>query len=199
MLIDRAKNLRSSYWLIGMLARNIKFKTRRTPTPPISFKIVSGTKFGQMIVMFNSTRCRPSKGRRCIPDRYRIKNDGSMVQTCGNLNVHVVNTYVCADLLECLWLPINVVDQKLFTKYDSRNTKVVSKHFFFKWKSIFWFPWYSTHENISNHVPNTTEGLILAKLGLFLFSGYGQTDTISESSYGNMLAHNRHPRMTGMH
>ena len=36
------------------------------------------------------TRCRPSKGRRCVPDVV-LKNDGSMMQTC-NINVHVVNT-----------------------------------------------------------------------------------------------------------
>ena len=37
------------------------------------------------------TRCRPSKGRRCIQMSH-LKNNGSMVQTCQNINVHVVNT-----------------------------------------------------------------------------------------------------------
>ena len=37
------------------------------------------------------TRCGPSKGRRCIPDA-ALKNEGPMVQTCRNINVHVVNT-----------------------------------------------------------------------------------------------------------
>ena len=52
-------------------------------------------------------------------------------------------------------------------------------------------------------------------LGWFLFSGYGQTDTVLETSYGNMSAHTNfisklkirslavdsymHPLMTGMH
>ena len=35
------------------------------------------------------TRCRPSKGRRCIPDVV-LKNEGSI--TYPNINVHVVNT-----------------------------------------------------------------------------------------------------------
>ena len=29
-------------------------------------------------------------------------------------------------------------------------------------------------------------GLVLTKLGIFILSGYGQTDTISESSHRNM-------------
>ena len=40
------------------------------------------------------TRCRPSKGRRCIPDVV-LKNEGSMVQTFQNINVHAVNTDIC--------------------------------------------------------------------------------------------------------
>ena len=43
----------------------------------------------------------------------------------------------------------------------------------------------------------TTVGLILTKLRRFLFSEYklidGQTDTIPESSYGNMSAHKKFP------
>ena len=33
------------------------------------------------------TRCRPSKGRRCIPDSV-LKNEGSMMQTYQTINVH---------------------------------------------------------------------------------------------------------------
>ena len=44
-------------------------------------------------------------------------------------------------------------------------------------------------EDLSIDVSITNVGLILTKLGLFLFSGYGQTDTISDSSHGNMSAH----------
>ena len=43
-----------------------------------------------------------------------------------------------------------------------------------------------THEDLSIDVSITNVGLILTKPGLFLFSGYGQTDTVLESSYGNM-------------
>ena len=32
--------------------------------------------------------------RRCIPN-VALKNKGSMVQTCLDINVHVVNTYIC--------------------------------------------------------------------------------------------------------
>ena len=42
-----------------------------------------------------------------------LTNEGSMVQTCRNTNVHVVNTDICWDPHECLWIawesrPINV-------------------------------------------------------------------------------------------
>ena len=40
------------------------------------------------------TTCRPSKGQRCIADVV-LKNEGSLVQTCQNINVPVVNTYIC--------------------------------------------------------------------------------------------------------
>ena len=47
----------------------------------------------------------------------------------------------------------------------------------------------STCEDLSIHVSFTTVELILTKLLWFLFFGYGQTDTISKSSHGNMSAH----------
>ena len=49
------------------------------------------------------TRCRPSKRRQCIPEVV-LKNQGSIMQTCRKINVHVVNTDICRDLLECLWI-----------------------------------------------------------------------------------------------
>ena len=50
----------------------------------------------------------------------------------------------------------------------------------------------STCENLSNNVSIiTTVGLILTKIGGCPFSGYGQTDWILESSYGNMSAHKK--------
>ena len=39
-------------------------------------------------------RCQPTKGRRCIPDVV-LKNEGSMMQTCRNINVHEVTTDKC--------------------------------------------------------------------------------------------------------
>ena len=46
-------------------------------------------------------------------------------------------------------------------------------------------------KDLSIDVSITNVGLILTKLGRFCFSGYGQTDTVLESSYGNMLAHKK--------
>ena len=69
-------------------------------------------------------------GLRCIPDA-ALKNEFSMVQTCRSINVHVVNTDICWDLHECLMDCIRKQTHqcaeyklKLFTKHDSRNTKV---------------------------------------------------------------------------
>ena len=63
----------------------------------------------------------------------------------------------------------------------------------FMWKEnrIFGFPCCSTREDLSIDVSITNVGLILTMLGWFLFSGYGQTDTILEPSYGNMSAHKK--------
>ena len=52
----------------------------------------SGSKEGTFIwnCMYKGeewTLCWPSKGWRCIPDVV-LKNEGSMVQTWGNINVH---------------------------------------------------------------------------------------------------------------
>ena len=40
------------------------------------------------------TRCRSSMGRRGIAD-VALNNEGSMMQSCRNINVHVVNTDIC--------------------------------------------------------------------------------------------------------
>ena len=48
------------------------------------------------LIKARKTRCRPPKGQRCIPDVV-LKNEGSVVQTCRNINVHVVNTDKCRD------------------------------------------------------------------------------------------------------
>ena len=49
----------------------------------------------------------------------------------------------------------------------------------------------STHEDLSIDESITNVGLTVTMLGWFLFSGYGQTDTILESWYGNMSAHRK--------
>ena len=45
---------------------------------------------------------------------------------------------------------------------------------------IFGFSWCSTREDLSIEDSITNVGLILTKLWLFLFSGYGQTDRVLE-------------------
>ena len=73
----------------------------------------------------------------------------------------------------------------------------------------------STREDLSIDISITNVEQILTKLWWFIFSGYRQTDTVLESSYGNMSAHNKFqlkaqnywlaadpympPRRTGMH
>ena len=58
------------------------------------------------------TRCRPSKGRRCIPDVV-LKNEGSMGQTCRSINVHVCSKHRYLLRPTCMFMdrmiaPINV-------------------------------------------------------------------------------------------
>ena len=72
------------------------------------------------------------------------------------------------------------------SKYKSNSIS----NFFEKKNQIFWFPCCSTREELSIDVSITNVGLILTKLR-FLFPGYGQTDTISESSYGNKSVHKK--------
>ena len=76
-----------------------------------------------------------------------------------------------------------------------RQNSISSISNFLKKIHIFWLPWWSTREDLSTDVSVTNVGLTLTKLGWFLFSGYGQmdrrTDTVLESSYGNMSAHKK--------
>ena len=70
---------------------------------------------------------------------------------------------------------------------------------FMKKIQIFGLPLCSTRENLSIDASITNVGLILTKLRGFLFSGCGetdgrtdgQTDTVLESSYGNMSTHKK--------
>ena len=63
--------------------------------------------------------------------------------------------------------------------------------FFFNAINFGGFPWCSTREDLSIDISITNVGLILTKPGWFIFSGYGQTDTVLESSHGNMSAHKK--------
>ena len=56
---------------------------------------------------------------------------------------------------------------------------------------IFSFPCCSTREDLSIDVSITNVALILTELRCLLFSGYGQTETVLESSHGNMSAHKK--------
>ena len=75
------------------------------------------------------------------------------------------------------------------------KSKFEFRTFLKKKNQIFGFSYCSTREDLSIDVSITNVGLILTKLWWFLFSGYGQmdrqTDTVLESSYGNMSAHKK--------
>ena len=78
-----------------------------------------------------------------------------------------------------------------------QKVKIRISNFFEKKKNqIFGFPpCCSTREDHSIDVSITIVRLTLTMLGGFLFSGYGQTDrqtdTVLESSYGNMSSHKK--------
>ena len=61
---------------------------------------------------------------------------------------------------------------------DTRGTdKIQFRHFqsFLEKNYIFWFPCCSTREDLFIDASSTNVGLILTKLGRFLFSGYGHS------------------------
>ena len=93
-----------------------------------------------------STRCRPSKGRRCIPDV--------------DIQVHV-ETYLKVDLSSSAQVKIQV-------KF---NFELSLK----KENQISWFSCCSTREDLSVDVSITYVGLILTKPGRFRFSAYGNS------------------------
>ena len=72
-----------------------------------------------------------------------------------------------------------------------------NKHVF-KYNQIFGFPCCSTREDLYVDASITTVGLIgideamvISFLGVRSSSGYGETDLILESPYGNMTAHKK--------
>ena len=96
-----------------------------------------------------------------------------------------MSTYRC--MLRPTWM-ISTPQHK--SKYKSNS---ISN--FLKKNQIFWFPCCSTREDLSIDVSITNVGLILTKLWWYIFSGCGQTDgqtdTVLESSHGNMSAHKK--------
>ena len=105
-----------------------------------------------------------------------------------DLSIDVSITNVGLILTKLWWF-------QLFVKVKIR----ISNFFWKKKNQILGFSWCSTREDLSIDVSITNVGLILTKLGWFLFSGYGQmdrrtdrqTDTVLESSHGNMSAHKK--------
>ena len=89
-----------------------------------------------------------------------------------------MSTYRC--MLRPTWM-ISALQHK--SKYKSNSISNFKKK-----KSIFWFPYCSTSEDLSVDVSITHVGLILTKLGRFFFSaygnsGYGQNSVLSISNF----------------
>ena len=94
-----------------------------------------------------------------------------------DLSIDVSITNVGLILMKLRWF-------QLFAKSQNSNFKL-----FWKKIQIFGLPLCSTRENLSIDASITNVGLILTKLRGFLFLGVRtdrQTDTVLESSYGNM-------------
>ena len=81
-----------------------------------------------------------------------------------DLSIDVSITNVGLILTKLWWF-------QLFVESQNSNFEL-----FWKKNQIFGFPWCSTREDLSINVSITNVGLILKKLGGFLFSGYGQMD-----------------------
>ena len=103
-------------------------------------------------------------GTRCIPN-VLLNNEGPMVQNCLSINVHVVNT-------DNIMLGTTSMFMDCLRKQSHQCAQYKLK-------------------KIKSDASITTVGLILTKPGWSFFSGYGQTDTVLESSYGNMSAHKK--------
>ena len=86
------------------------------------------------------------------------------VVTREDLSIGVSITNVGQILTKLWWF-------QLFVESQNSNFEL-----FWKQIQIFRFPWCRTRENLSIDVTITNVGLILTKLGWFLFSGYGQMD-----------------------
>ena len=95
------------------------------------------------------------------------KNQISCFSWCSTreyLSVDVSITNVGLMLTKLRWF-------RLVVKSQNSNFELFRKK-----NQIFGFPWCSTREDLPIDVSITNVGLILTKLGWFLFSGYGRTD-----------------------
>ena len=95
--------------------------------------------------------------------------------------------------IDVLILNVGLILTKLRWFHSSSQVKIQFRTYLKKKKKKKknGFPWCSTCEDLSIDVSITNVGLILTKPGWFLFSGYGQTDRVLESSHGNMSAHKK--------
>ena len=109
-------------------------------------------------------------------DKFKQKLD---VDTQRDDDASPMSSYRC--MLRPTWMLISALQHK--SKYNFK--------LFWEKNQIFGFPCCSTREDLSIDVSITNVGLILTKLWRFLFSGYGQTDAVLESSHGNMSAHKK--------
>ena len=81
-------------------------------------------------------RYRPSTGWRCI-SCVVLKNEGSLVQTCGNINVLVVTqinveTYMNAYDQSMNAIYVHSISYKIVTKHDTRHARVS----IFFWRNV---------------------------------------------------------------
>ena len=104
-----------------------------------------------------------------------------VVATRKDLSIDVSITNVGLILTKLRWF-------QFYSTSQNRSQNSIS-NFFEKKNQVFGCPCCSTSEDHSIDVSITNVGLISTKPGRFLFSGYGQTDTVLESSHGNMSAH----------
>ena len=130
---------------------------------------------------------RQNTSQNSISNFFEKKNQIFGFPCCStqeDLSIDVSITDVGLILTKLIWF-------QLFSTSKNSMSNLLQE----KKKHFFWFPCCSTRKDLSIDVSITKVGLILTKPGWSIFSGYGQTDgqtdTISETSYGNMSAHKK--------
>ena len=128
------------HWLIAvfvscLIQEGCPYTISFLPTVPVAYSVGLCHKLPLINVCI--TRCRPSKGRRCIPDV--------------DMEVHV-ETFLNVDLSSSAQVKIQV-------KFNFE--------LFWRKNQIFGSPWCSTREDLSIDVSITDVGLILTKLRWF--------------------------------